>query len=298
MPLPLPPLNALRAFEAAARAGSYVGAAQELGVSAAAVSQQVRHLEDYLGKQLFMRFNNRVVLTDAGQAIHVGASEALQLISTMTEQIVSGAARSRLVISVITSVAERWLESRLAIFARQHSNLRLDLRVEQDPVNFGRHNIDLRISYGASLYPEMITLPLCNDEVLPLCSPSYFERNPAARLRGMQAVSQEDLIHTNWGPMFFSHPTWEAWFAKAGLGRPDDSKGYRIGTSSLVLDMTRDGVGVALGQRMMAANDLAAGKLVALSEITIALGEPYCFVYPKSKARKPGLQQLVGWLSQ
>lgn len=298
MSLPLPPLNALRAFEAAARAGSYVGAAQELGVSAAAVSQQVRHLEDYLGKQLFMRFNNRVVLTDAGQAIHVGASEALQLISTMTEQIVSGAARSRLVISVITSVAERWLESRLALFARQHSNLRLDLRVEQDPVNFGRHNIDLRISYGASLYPEMITLPLCHDEVVPLCSPSYFERNPAARLRGMHAVSQEDLIHTNWGPMFFSHPTWEAWFAKAGLGRPDDSKGYRIGTSSLVLDMARDGVGVALGQRMMAANDLAAGKLVALSEITITLGEPYCFVYPKSKARKPGLQQLIGWLSQ
>jgi LysR family glycine cleavage system transcriptional activator len=267
-------------------------------VSPAAVSQQVRHLEEFLGKQLFMRFNNRVVLTDAGRAIHVGTSEALQLISAMTEQIMSGAARSRLVISVITSVAERWLESRLAVFARQHPNLRLDLRVEGDPVDFGRHNIDVRISYGAGLYSEMTSIALCHDEVLPVCAPSYFERNPAARIRGMHAVSHEDLIHTNWGPMFLSHPTWEAWFAKAGLGRPDDSRGYRIGTSGLVLDMTRDGVGVALGQKMMAADDLAAGKLVALSDITIALGQPYCFVYPKSKARKPGLQNLIGWLSQ
>lgn len=298
MSLPLPPLNALRAFEAAARAGSYVAAADELGVSPAAVSQQVRRLEDFLGKQLFMRFNNRVVLTDAGRSIHVGASEALQLISAMTEQIMSGRARSRLVISVITSVAERWLESRLAIFARQHSNLRLDLRVEQDPVDFARHNIDVRICYGANLYPDMTTLPLRHDEVVPVCAPSYFERNPAAALLGMQAVSHDDLIHTNWGPMYFSHPTWKAWFAKAGLPRVDDSKGYQIGTSGLVLDMARDGVGVALGQRMMATDDLAAGRLVPLSDITIALGQPYCFVYPRSKARKAGVQNLVSWLSQ
>ena len=91
MGMPLPPLNALRAFEAAARGGSYVAAAEELGVSPAAVSQQVRHLEQFLGKQLFMRFNNRVVLTDAGRSIHIGTSEALQLISAMTEQIMSGA---------------------------------------------------------------------------------------------------------------------------------------------------------------------------------------------------------------
>ena len=298
MAMPLPPLNALRAFEAAARGGSYVAAAEELGVSPAAVSQQVHHLEEFLGKQLFMRFNNRVVLTDAGRSVHIGASEALQMISTMTEQIMSGATRSRLIISVITSVAERWLESRLAVFARLHANLRLDLRVDQDPVDFARHNIDLRICYGTNLYPDMTNRPLCHDEVLPVCAPSYFERNPAAKLLGMQAVSHDDLIHTNWGPMFLSHPTWKAWFAKAGLGKLDDAKGYQIGTSGLVLDMARDGVGVALGQRMMAADDLAAGKLVALSDVTIALGEPYCFVYPMSKARKPGLQSLIDWLSR
>lgn len=298
MSLPLPPLNALRAFEAAARAGSYVAAAEELGVSPAAISQQVRNLEDFLGKQMFMRFNNRVVLTDAGQAVYAGASEALQAISALTEQIMSGGARSRLVISVITSVAERWLESRLAAFARQNPGIRIDLRVEQDPVDFARHNIDLRICYGANLYSEMTVIDLKQDEVLPLCSPSYLERNAGARTHGMKAVPHDDLIHTNWGPMFFSHPTWKAWFAKVGLNQPDDSKGYQIGTSGLVLDMARDGVGVALGQRMMAADDLAAGRLIALSDVTIALGHPYCFVHPRSKARKTGLRPLIDWLSR
>jgi LysR family glycine cleavage system transcriptional activator len=297
MSLSLPPLNALRAFEAAARAGSYVAAAEELGVSPAAISQQVRNLEEFLGKQMFMRFNNRVVLTDAGQAIFAGASESLQAISSLTQQIMSGGARSRLVISVISSVAERWLEPRLAAFARQDMTVRFDLRVENDPVDFSRHNIDLRICYGANLYPEMNIIHLTQDEVLPMCSPSYLERNPGARTMGMAAVPAEDLIHTNWGPSFVSHPTWQAWFAKAGLPKPDDAKGHLIGTSSLVLDLTRDDTGVALGQRMMAASDLAAGRLIALSDVTIALGHPYCLVHPRSKARKAGLAMLIDWLS-
>lgn len=298
MPLSLPPLNALRAFEAAARTGSYVAAAEELGVSPAAVSQQVRNLEDFFGKKLFMRFNNRVSLTDAGQAIFVGASDALQAISALTEQVMSGGTRSRLVISVITSVAERWLEPRLAAFALKEKALRIELRVEGDPVDFARHNIDLRICYGTNIYPEMNTIHLFQDEVLPLCSPSYLERNRNARTLGMDGVPDEDLIHTSWGPSFVSHPTWHAWFAKSGLDRPIDAKGYQIGMSGLSLDLARDGVGVALGQKVMAAGDLAAGRLVPVSDVTIELGHPYCLVHPRSKARKAGLQALIDWLTK
>jgi LysR family glycine cleavage system transcriptional activator len=298
MPLSLPPLNALRAFEAAARTGSYVAAAEELGVSPAAVSQQVRNLEDFFGKKLFMRFNNRVSLTDAGQAIFVGASDALQAISALTEQVMSGGTRSRLVISVITSVAERWLEPRLAAFALKEKALRIELRVEGDPVDFARHNIDLRICYGTNIYPEMNTIHLFQDEVLPLCSPSYLERNRNARTLGMEGVPDEDLIHTSWGPSFVSHPTWHAWFAKSGLDRPIDAKGYQIGMSGLSLDLARDGVGVALGQKVMAAGDLSAGRLVPVSDVTIELGHPYCLVHPRSKARKAGLQALIDWLTK
>lgn len=298
MPLSLPPLNALRAFEAAARTGGYVAAAEELGVSPAAVSQQVRNLEDFLGKQLFRRFNNRVLLTDAGQVVFAGASDALQSISALTEQVMSGSTRSRLVISVITSVAERWLEPRLAAFALKEKALRIDLRVEGDPVDFARHNIDLRICYGTNQYPEMNTIRLFQDEVLPLCSPAYLERNAGAKAQGMNGVPDDDLIHTSWGPSFVSHPTWHAWFAKSGIDRPNDIKGYQVGMSSLALDLARDGVGVALGQKMMAGGDLAAGRLVPLSDTAIELGHPYCLVHPRSKSRKAGLLALIDWLTK
>ena len=297
MPLSLPPLNALRAFEAAARTGSYVAAAEELGVSPAAVSQQVRNLEEFLGKQLFMRFNNRVSLTDAGQVIFVGASDALRSISALTEQVMSGGTRSRLVISVITSIAERWLEPRLAAFALKE-RARVELRVEADPVDFARHNIDLRICYGTNVYPEMSTIRLFQDEVLPLCSPGYLERNRSAGTLGMEGVPDDDLIHTSWGPSFVSHPTWHAWFAKSGIDRPNDTKGHQIGMSGLALDLARDGLGVALGQKVMADRDLAAGRLVPLSDIAIELGHPYCLVYPRSKTRKIGLQALIDWLTK
>lgn len=298
MSLSLPPLNALRAFEAAARTGSYVAAAEELGVSPAAVSQQVKNLEQFLGKELFRRYNNRIVLTDAGQTVFSGTAEALQSISAITEQVVSGRARARLVVSTLPSVAERWMRPKLALYCAGKPNFRFELRSEEDMVDFARNDIDIRLSYGINLYPEMVTLRLLQDEVRPMCSPAYLERNPAARTQGLEQVADDDLIHTNWGPTFVSHPTWRAWFAEIGADRPDEARGFRIGTSSLALDLARSGLGVALGQCMMAAEDIAAGRLIVLDERPTPLGHPYCVVYPRSKARKAGLLDLVDWLFQ
>ena len=295
MPLSLPPLNALRAFEAAARSGSYVAAAEELDVSPAAISQQVRNLEDFLGRKLFMRFNNRVVLTDAGQAVFAGAAGALQAISALTEQVMSGESKSRLVISVLPSIAHRWLEPQLAGLLLHEPKLRVDVRIEDDPVDFARHNIDLRMCYGSNLYPDMTTVLLNHDDVLPVCSPSYLARNPKAA-DGMAHVPDDDLIHTNWGPSFVSHPTWQTWFAANGIARPEESKGYRVGLSSLALDLARDGVGVALGQRMMGSDDIRTGRLVAVSDRALPLGHPYGLVHPPSKLNKPGLRSLIDWL--
>ncbi len=295
-PIRLPPLNSLRAFEAAARNGSYVAAAEELSVSPAAISQHIKKLEEYLGRQLFMRFNNRVLLTDAGSSVFAGASDALHSISDFTENIMFDRSRSRLVISTISSVAERWLQEKLARFALAHQNVRFDLRVESDPVDFARYNIDLRICYDAAAYPEMTAVQLVHDEVVPLCSPAYAARVPAVANGGMASVPEDDLIHTSWGPVFVSHPTWQKWHAMAGLKLPDYTKGYQIGSSALALDMARDGVGVALGQRMLALQDISAGRLVQLSDLGIALGHPYFLVYPGSKTRRSGLLLLRDWL--
>ncbi|MBL0374272.1 LysR family transcriptional regulator [Rhizobium sp. KVB221] len=288
----------MRAFEAAARTGSYVAAAEEMGVSSAAISQHIRKLEDYLGKQMFLRLNNRIVLTDAGHAIFDGAAVGLQLISEVTEQLVLDRSRSRLVVSAIESVAERWVIPRLTSYSRSCPEFRFDLRVEPDPVDFARHNIDLRIAYNPTHYPEHAIVPLEHDVVLPLCSPEYLERNPAVRDHGMAMVPGDDLLHTSWGPSFASHPTWHDWFVKAKLSPHLATKGFQASNSRVALDLAGQGIGVALGQRMMALDDMAAGRLVALSDITIDLGHSYCLVYPRAKKRKRHLAELIDWFTR
>lgn len=297
MPLTLPPLNSLRAFEAAARTGSYVAAADELGVSAAAISQHVRKLEDYFGKDLFVRLNNRVILTDAGHAVFAGTAGALQAISDTSRDLMSDRSRSRLVISVIESLAEKWLVPRLADFCRTRPGFRFDLRVEPDQVDFARHNIDLRIGYGLGAYPDHHAQPLAQDVVQPMCSPAYLAANPALHRMGLEAVPEGDFLHTSWGPSFGSNPTWRNWFKTAGLRVPPDSGGFQVGRSGLVLDLAREGLGVALAQRMLAARDLAEGRLVALSDVTLPLGHPYCLAWPQGKAGKRDVVALVGWLT-
>ena len=207
MPLNLPPLNALKSFEAAARTGSHVAAAEELGVSPAAVSQQVRHLEDYLGKKLFMRFNNRIALTDAGQAIYARAAPALEDISDMAARVMTGISRSTLVVSVLPSLADCWFVPQFAGFCASEDLVKIDLRVEDDPVDFARQDIDIRICYGTNLYPDLKTVPLFQDRVLPLCAPPFLDRQPGRSI-DWSALPDENFIHTAWGPSFVSHPAW------------------------------------------------------------------------------------------
>ena len=293
MPLTLPPLNALRAFEAAARTGGFVAAADELGVTPAAISQHIRKLEDYFGKDLFQRLNNRVILTDAGQAILAGTAAALQQISDTTQEVISDRPRSRFVISCIESVAEKWLLPRLAAFSRTQADFRFDLRVEADPIDFSRHAVDLRLSYGFGAYPDQRVQVLRQDAVQPMCSPDYLQRLGPG---GMAAVPGSDLLITSWGASFGSNPTWAGWFQQAGLPLPA-LDGFQVGRSALAIDMARQGLGVALAQQMLAADDLASGALVPLSPLTMDLGHPYCLIHPPAKTTKRSLRAVIGWLT-
>lgn len=232
-----------------------------------------------------------MVLTDAGQALYEGVGAALQMISDTTEQQVLRRSRARLVVSCIGSLAERWLLPRLAGYARAHPGFRFELRVEADPVDFARHDIDLRLAYDPGQYPDHARAVLAQDRVLPLCSPDWLARNPGAQ--GIAQVAAEDLLHTSWGPDFGSLPGWPAWFAKAGLPPPPPAQGFQGGGSALVLDMAREGLGIALGQALLAQDDLAVGRLVALSEVALPLGHAYGLVWPQARARKRHLAGLV-----
>ena len=203
--------------------------------------------------------------------------------------------RSRVVVSALPSVAAKWLTGLLGAFAGVEPNVKIDLRLEEDPVEFARHDIDLRLCYGAHLYPDLVIEPLCRDRVIPLCAPSFFADSRKAAEPG--SLADRDLIHTDWGPAFASHPTWPDWFDAAGLKRlPKAGEGHRVGLSSLALDFAAEGMGVALGQSLLARRDLEAGRLVSPFGPSLPLRPSYCLAYPREKARRAKVLALISWL--
>jgi LysR family glycine cleavage system transcriptional activator len=294
----LPPLNALKAFEATARLGSVGMAARELGVTRGAVSQQVAKLEEYLSKALFKRHNNQLTLTDAGLAVKSATTDMLDDLAGMTERLLGGRLRSGLVVSIIPSIGVRWFNRHMADFLAIHPQVRFDLRIEDDPIDFLRNPVDVRICYGEYLYPEFITVPFRRDEAMPLCTPKFLaDRHlgppDAARLR------DEDLIHTAWRSGFSTHPTWAAWFAQRGLERdPHVEAGHKVDMSSLAIDLARSGDGIALGQAMLAERELQSGELVAPFDGSIPLQHRYCAVHVRSRTRNALLEAFVAWLAQ
>lgn len=283
----LPPLNALRAFESAARHGGYVAAARELGVTPAAISQQVRNLESHLGRRLFARHNNRITLTDAGQAIFADTARVFADLTRIDAQAREGRMPARMVISCLPSLAEGWLIPRLQ--AAGEGLAPIDLRLESDPVAFGRDGIDLRLSYGANLYPDLVQVPLFRDAVVPMAAPGT----------PWPDTPDSALIHTDWGPGFASHPAWRDWFAANSPGRPAPARGtgHRIGASYLALMLAAGGHGVVLGQRALAAPMLARGVLVELSPHALPLGHAYVALHSPARTGSPALQRMLALLA-
>ena len=192
---------------------------------------QVRNLETYLKKNLFTRSNNRIRLTDAGFAVYPGIATSLNGIAGLTERILEPETRARLVVSTLPSLAERWLAPRLADFARLEPASTFDLRIEDDPVDFARHQIGLRITFGSHLYPEFRSETLFEDSVTPLTTPGLAV--PFEAEAGLLHVPDEDLIHVDWGPEYGSHPRWTDWFETAAAARkPDVSKGTKVSTTT------------------------------------------------------------------
>ena len=279
----LPPLNALRAFEVSARLGSFALAATELNVTPGAVSQQIKKLEDFYGRQLFVRRNNQLQLTDIGQAVYAVSAELLDELATMTQRIVGGSEQTSLIISVLPSVGVHWLSRRLPEFLRHYPELRVDLRLEEDPVDFFRTRIDVRISYGEHIYPEFVTVPFARDRVTVMCAPAL--------------LADDDLIHIAWRAGFSAYPTWEAWFQAAGHERQVRAeRGHKTDTSSLAVDLAARGAGVALAQYLLAGEALAAGTLVAPFTSALDLPYQYCAVHPAAGARNPTVRAFVDWL--
>jgi LysR family glycine cleavage system transcriptional activator len=282
----LPSLKGLQAFEAAARSGSFAAAAEELSISAAAVSQLIRTVEEQMGRKLFHRVNRRVVLTEAGVEMLPRLTLAFQEIGSIARG--GDAFRPRLVISVPPSMAMGWLSQRLAGFVGSHGAVDISLRGDDDPVPFDRELIDIRLSFGPH-YREHPTEDIVRDAVYPVCAPGL-----AARSENLAGLP---LIHTDWGPTGASFPAWRNWFEAAGIepGRAVQ-RGLSANSSRAALDLAISGLGVTLAQGIYCAKALEDGRLVRPNALSIVLRQPYCLTIPERSARRDVVAAFRAWL--
>ncbi|MBM3522067.1 MAG: transcriptional regulator GcvA, partial [Alphaproteobacteria bacterium] len=245
MPRPLgrlPPLNALRAFVAAARHLSFARAAEELFVTPAAVSQQVKLLEDHLGHVLFRRTNRALLLTDEGQALLPRLLEAFELMSEALTALEMLDDSGALTVSMAPSFAAKWLVPRLESFQALHPDIDVRVTASMNLVDFDDDGVDCAIRYGLGQYPGLVVEKVLSEGVVPVCSPALL----AAR-KGRNAVEflrETTLLHDDSPEQDASCPTWRMWLKAARIDGVDAERGLHFNQSSLVLEAATGGRGV------------------------------------------------------
>jgi LysR family glycine cleavage system transcriptional activator len=289
-------LRGLQAFDAAARTGSFVAAAEELGVSPAAISQLIRMLEDQLGRPLFHRQNRRIVLTEAGREALPRLSTAFEELRLVSRELRGGETRPSLTVSVPPSMLAGWLPMLIADFIAAHGFVDISMRGEGDPVSFERDGIDLRLSYGRFHYPKQATREIVIDAVYPVCSPLFFaDHGP---FESAEAILSAPLIHTDWGPIAATYPSWQSWFEARGLSPGRQIRhGLTVNGSRAALDLAENGLGIALGQGIYIAPLMSKGRLVIALHEPYRLTQPYCLTVPEASARKPVVAVFQDWLA-
>ena len=298
----LPPLTALRAFEAAARHLSFSKAAEELYVTPAAISQQIRSLEDHLGVTLFHRLNRGLTLTKEAEAGLGKLQEGFEAISQAVQQIRTYAQPETLVIWSAPTLAAKWLIPRLHQFSSQYPDI--SIRIEADPhmIDYRRehlslcdylqrHSVDVAISFGRGDYPNCRTDKLLSATAVPLCSP--------ALLHGKQPLQQaEDLKHHTLlhdDTHYEGRPGWREWCRVAGLEGLDTERGVRFNHVALALEAAIEGQGVVLSLEQMAAADIAAGRLLVPFGPRLPLQTAYYVVSPETVAEHSRVKAFRDW---
>ncbi len=294
MTLRLPPLSALRAFESAARHLSLKRAAQELNVTPAAISHQIRTLEDHLGVSLFRRDGRSLLLTDAGQACLPGIRDGFDRLAEAIDAIDSLGRAGVLTVSVAPSFAAKWLVPRLDRFQEKHPEIDVRVSASMQVTDFSRDDVDLAIRYGAGRYPDLVVEKLLTESVFPVCSPSLLKDK--APLDNPQDLKGLILLHDDSPDNDESCPTWERWLKAAGVSGMDASRGPRFNQSSLVIEAALLGKGVALAKATLAATDLAEGRLVKPFQVNAPVEFAYYVVCPKAKLNLPKVAVFRDWL--
>ena len=285
----LPPLNALRAFEAAARHLSFTRAASELHVTQTAISHQIRALEERLGVRLFRRLPRGLLLTEEAQRYLPPIRDAFDQIALATERLTAAGASSTLTVSVLPSFATKWLVPRLGRFRAAHPDLDLRISASSQLVDFARDDVDVGIRMGRGVYPGLRVERLFGESLVPVCSPQLLEGAPP--LRRPEDLRHHLLLHDE------DYTGWELWLGLAGVEGVDARRGSIFTDSGMVVQAAAEGQGVALARRLLAAGDLVAGRLIQPFDVSIPHDLAYYLVCPEATAEQPKIAAFRGWLT-
>ncbi|WP_424971767.1 LysR substrate-binding domain-containing protein [Dinoroseobacter sp. S76] len=284
MPGPRPSLRSLEVFVAAAELGNFTAAGETLGITQSAVSRQIADLEGLLGVRLFLRRGARLSLTPLGQRL----AERLGRSLGEARRAVAEVAGSETVVTVsmLPSVAAKWLAPRLGRFVAAHPGIDLRVTASRHLVDFAAEGIDAAIRYGPAPGPGLVAHALAAETVTPVAAPDYARALGLAR---PEDLLRAQLLHGD------IPEDWAAWFAAAGLeARPPE--GPKLGDDTAILQAVIEGTGVALGRSHLVADDIAAGRLVAPFPTRLQARYGYWFVYPRDVPPNAALLALLDWV--
>ena len=282
----LPPLQTVRAFEAAARLGSFARAADELGLTASAVSHHMRGLESRLHAKLFARAGRGVALTETGHALHAKLALGLALIEQAFAEAHQRKRWRTLTVSVLPAFAARWLIPRLDDFQRHHPAVELNLRATQDVVDLERDGVDVAIRYGLGGWPGLSQVKLRDEQLFPVCSPAF---NGGRLPSALRDLAKAPLLR-------HSRQPWTPWFRAAGLKLDEPSRGLSFNEAGGLLQAAAQGHGIALARSTMVEDDLRDRRLVRLFDVAVTDRYAWYAVW-REAGEKPGeVAALVDWL--
>jgi LysR family glycine cleavage system transcriptional activator len=281
-------MNTLRAFEAAARHLSFTQAADEIHITQAAVSHQIRTLEDALGVRLLRRLNRAVRLTEEGQEFFTEVRKALSHLSTAVEKLAAPDAGGPLTVSVLPSFASKWLVPRLGRFRQKHPEIDVRISPSTQLTDFRRDDVDIVVRYGKGRYEGLHSVRMMTEDIFPVCSPALL--SGANALRRPEDLRHHTLLYDD------GHVDWAMWLLVAGVNDIGSSQGPYFTDSALVIQAAAAGQGVALARGALAADDLAAGRLVKPFDIAIPTEYAYYVVCPKATSHHPKIAAFREWL--
>jgi LysR family glycine cleavage system transcriptional activator len=286
----LPPLNALRCFDIAAKHLSFTKAAAELHVTHSAVSHQIKALEEWLGLPLFRRVNRGLVLTEAGQAYLKPIREAFERLGDATRRLRVRERSGPLTVSVMPSFAGKWLVPRLGRFRQRHPDIDVRISASSELVDFEREDVDIAVRIGRGNWPGLKVELLMHETLFAVCSPRLLEGPDAIR-------EPADIArHTLLSDLDWRFDVWQIWLEAAGLSGLEVRRALSFNYSDLMLQAAMNGLGVALSQNVLAGDDLAAGRLVRPFDISLPSEFAYYVVAPEASADRPKIAAFRNWL--